>query len=93
MWRGSSAGERALDGVGWRGGSVSAPVVTRDVSALLADFDALPAAYREIVRSAPYNIDVRGLTRLSLSQIRRTLRSVEQSSIRATWGDDHPSLK
>ena len=74
-------------------GTVDAPVVDRDITALLADYDALPAAYRALVRDAPYNIDVRGLTRLTLPDIRRALRSVEASSIRATWGDDHPSLK
>ena len=75
------------------GGSVSAPIVTRDVTNLLDEFDRLPRAYRELVRDCAYNVDVRGLTQLSLSDIRHTMRSVEESSIRATWGDDHPALQ
>ena len=58
------------------GGSVSAPCVTRDVTDLLDEFDRLPRAYRELVRDCAYNIDVRGLTKLSMSDIRSTLRSV-----------------
>jgi hypothetical protein len=79
--------------LGNSGSGVNAPIVNFTLDRLLAEYDALPPAYRRLVANAPYNIAVDRLTTVSLAALRTTLDRVTRQSVLDTYGPDHPQAR
>ena len=82
-----------MNSQGNRGACVAASVNTRYLDELMAQYDALPPAYRRVAREAAYNIDVAGLETCSVAALRAALAQVVATSVLATYGPDHPQSR
>jgi hypothetical protein len=75
------------------GSGIACEFATVEVSDMMRVFDRLHVVKRQIVRDAPYDLNVLNIKQMGHTALRQALANLLRESVLATYGPDHPQAK